>query len=65
MEPCEFCGSPVDRDGANTWRRVRGWVGGPKRNGFCLQDKPDAFAHDECVQHAKAGHAPDDVPMEF
>lgn len=65
MEPCEFCGLALARDDPKTWRRVRGWVGGPKRNGFCLQDKADAYAHDACIEQAKAGHSPDDVPMDF
>ncbi len=65
METCEFCGGDLRRDDATTWRRVRGWVGGPKKNGFCLQDKADAYAHDVCVQSAKAGHGPDDLPMDF
>lgn len=55
---CALCGNPVDPHAPSTWKRVRGWVGGPRKDSMRLREDTDEYAHDDCVQAVSKGQAP-------
>lgn len=60
---CSFCSLPVSPHDTQTWRKQTVWVGGPKRHGSRLAEDTGEFAHEECVEKAVKGIAPDLTPM--
>lgn len=56
---CVFCDEPVLPHDESTWKEVTGFVGGQHKDGMCLRQDTGCFAHDSCIQKAKAGQAPD------
>lgn len=65
MTNCYFCGTYVDPDAPDTWKRQAVWVGGPKKNNAKLAESTGELGHDLCVKKAAAGHAPDQPEIEF
>jgi len=62
MIACPFCGKPIDPTSDRTWRRVEGWerkapAASTRRGGsdIALREPLDEYAHDRCIQLAKAG----------
>lgn len=41
------------------WKQVKGWVHGPKAHGLTLREYTDEYAHNACVNKARAGQAAD------
>lgn len=58
-ESCYFCTGPVNPHDSTTWKQVIGWVGGPRKDGMTLREDTKKYAHDHCVQKARAGQAED------
>jgi hypothetical protein len=56
---CQFCGKKVDKDNPDNWHALYGWVHGTKKDGLTLRNYTGALAHDECIQKANKGQAPD------
>ena len=61
--PCSFCGGPVNPHDIGTWKRVQGWVHGPKADSMTMREYTGEYAHDHCVKKAKTGQAPDQPDM--
>lgn len=59
IDSCYFCKNPVVREAPDTWKRVEGWVGGPKKDSMRLRSDMGDYAHDECVQRVILGMPPD------
>lgn len=56
---CLLCGGDLNPYDLGTWKRVTGWVGGPRKDAMTMREDTGEFAHDSCVHKAKAGQAPD------
>jgi len=57
------CGEPVNPHDAGTWKEVKGFVGGPRKDSMRLREDTGNYAHDHCVAKAAAGAAPDQVEL--
>lgn len=53
------CGKPVNPHDIGTWKEVRGWVGGPRKDSMRLREDTGRYAHASCVAKAQEGQAPD------
>lgn len=62
-ENCALCGEPVDRNDQSTWKEVRGWVGGPRKDSMRLREDTGRFAHNHCVAKLQSGQAIDQPSM--
>lgn len=49
----------VTLDDDTIWKQIKGWVHGPKAHGLTLREYTDEYAHDTCVNKARAGQASD------
>lgn len=59
-EECALgCGKPVNPHDVGTWKEVRGFVGGPKKDSMRLREDTGRYAHDACVQKMQEGQAVD------
>jgi len=59
-EECALgCGKPVNPHDISTWKEVRGWVGGPRKDSMRLREDTGRYAHDHCVAQMQKGQAPD------
>lgn len=57
-EPCALdCGKPVNPHDLGTWKEVRGFVGGPKKDHMRLREYTGRVAHDSCVAKLQEGQA--------
>lgn len=56
---CPLCSMPVDRYSPDTWKEVKGWVGGPRKDSMRLREDTDRYAHGECVIKLTQGQAVD------
>lgn len=56
---CFFCKGPVNPHDLGTWKRVSGWVGGPRKDAMTLREDTGDFAHEACVGKARAGQTSD------
>ena len=64
MAECALdCGRDVDEHADETWKEVRGFVGGPRKDSMRLREDTGRFAHAECVQRAQEGQAPGQETM--
>lgn len=63
-EPCYFCHGPVNPHDLNAYKQVVGWVHGKKRDSMTLREDTGKYAHEGCVNKAKAGQ-PVDQPDLF
>lgn len=62
--PCSLgCGNPVNPHDAGTWKKVTGYVGGPKKDSMRLREDTGEFAHDHCVAKLIEGQAVDQPSM--
>lgn len=59
LDCCVICGAPVNKHDADTWKRVMGFVRGPKSDGLTLRDYTGEYAHDHCIRDQQNGVAPD------
>jgi hypothetical protein len=59
------CGNPVNPHDVGTWKEVRGWVGGPRKDAMTLREDTGRYAHDHCVRKARKGQAPDQPELSF
>lgn len=55
---CPLCGERVDRWSVDTWKEVKGFVGGPKKDHMRLRADTGVYAHDACVKRLSQGQAP-------
>lgn len=62
-EACALCGKPVNPYDTGTWKEVRGWVGGPRKDSMRLREDTGRHAHDHCVAKLQAGQAIDQPSM--
>lgn len=60
---CPFCGNPVNQYDAGTWKKVTGWVGGPRKDSMRLREDVGEYAHDHCVQKQQRGIAADQTDL--
>ncbi len=62
---CPLCRELVHHadDDPTVWKRVTGWVGGPKKDSMRLRDDTGEFAHDECIKRVQRGQAPDQADL--
>lgn len=63
-ESCTFCKGPVNPHDQSTWKKVSGWVHGPRKDSMTLRQDTGEYAHSHCVEKAKAGQ-PVDQPDLF
>ena len=56
---CGLCGDMIDRHDTGVWKKVTGWVGGPKKDSMRLREDTGEVAHDDCVAKLQAGQAID------
>lgn len=62
--PCSLgCGNPVNPHDTGTWKKVTGYVGGPKKDSMRLREDTGEFAHDHCVAKLIEGQAIDQPSM--
>lgn len=61
--PCPFCGDPVNKYDKGVWKKVAGWVGGPRKDSMRLREDLNEYAHDHCVLKAQRGIAPDQADL--
>jgi hypothetical protein len=60
---CGLCGNPVDKNDPTTWKQVKGWVGGPRKDSMRLREDTGYYAHNDCVAKLQAGQAIDQESM--
>lgn len=58
-ETCPFCRGPVNPHDVGTWKKVTGWVHGPRKDSMTLREDTGDYAHDHCVAKEKAGQSVD------
>lgn len=56
---CPLCHESVDRFAPDTWKKVAGWVGGPKKDHMRLREDVGEYAHEGCVLRLSQGQAAD------
>lgn len=56
---CPLCNKPVDPEDPDTWKQVRGWVGGPRKDSMRLREDTGYFAHHDCVAKVQEGQSAD------
>jgi hypothetical protein len=56
---CPLCQGPIDLLQRTLWKEVKGFVGGPKSDSMVLRTDTGRMAHDDCIEKAKHGQAPD------
>ncbi len=59
MNLCSFCGMTVDSGQPHTWKEVRGWVRGPKKDSMTLREDTGRYAHEFCINKAREGQSSD------
>jgi hypothetical protein len=52
---CFFCKDPVNPHDLGTWKRVTGWVGGPRKDAMTMREDTGEYAHAGCVNKARDG----------
>ena len=57
------CGQPVNPYDASTWKKVTGFVGGPKKDSMRLREDTGEYAHDHCVAKVLEGQPANQVSM--
>ena len=57
------CGRPLNPHDIGVWKEVTGFVGGPKKDSMVLRTDTGRYAHNACVEKAKAGAAADQQDM--
>jgi hypothetical protein len=62
-DSCGLCGDPVDKNDPTTWKQVKGWVGGPRKDSMRLREDTGHYAHDKCVAKVQAGQTIDQPSM--
>lgn len=60
---CAFCHNPVNPHDIGTWKKVSGWVHGPKRDSMTMREDTGEYAHTHCILKAKAGQPVDQQEM--
>ena len=60
---CPFCGNRVSPTDKKVWKRVKGWVGGPRKDSMRLREDTGEYAHDACVKGVQEGHPPDQARL--
>lgn len=64
-EPCALnCGNPVNPHDIGVWKEVTGFVGGPKKDSMRLRTETGRHAHQQCVEKAQRGQAPDQPSLD-
>lgn len=58
-EECALCGHDLNPYDVGTWKEVKGWVGGPKKDSMRLREDTGRHAHNACVEKLQAGQAVD------
>ncbi len=59
-EECALgCGMPVNPHDEGTWKEVKGFVGGPKKDSMRLREDTGRHAHDACVAKVMEGQTVD------
>lgn len=61
---CALCQGPVNPHDLGTWKQVIGWVHGPRKDSMTLRQDTGLYAHEACIQKARAGQ-PQDQPDLF
>lgn len=62
--PCSLgCGNPVNPHDEGVWKKVTGYVGGPKKDSMRLREDTGEFAHSHCVARLLEGQAIDQESM--
>lgn len=62
--PCSLgCGNPVNPHDEGVWKKVTGYVGGPKKDSMRLREDTGEFAHAHCVARLLEGQAVDQASM--
>lgn len=56
---CPLCGERVEIHHPDTWKEVKGWVGGPRKDSMRLREDTGEYAHDKCVARLQDGQAVD------
>jgi hypothetical protein len=56
---CNICFQEVDPHAESTWKQVKGWVGGPRKDSMRLREDTGEFAHDACIEKLSNGIPPD------
>lgn len=62
-EICALCGNPLNPHDLGVWKKVTGWVGGPKKDSMRLREDTGEYAHNHCVQKLQEGQAIDQPTM--
>lgn len=57
------CGNPLNPYDEGTWKEVRGFVGGPRKDSMVLREDTGAFAHNSCIEKARRGQVADQPDM--
>jgi hypothetical protein len=59
-EPCALeCGNPVNPYDEGTYKQVKGWVHGKKKDSLTLREDTGLYAHQHCVLKVKEGQSID------
>jgi hypothetical protein len=53
------CGKPVNRHDESTYKQVRGWVHGKRKDSLTLREDTGEYAHEDCVKKTKEGQTVD------
>lgn len=56
---CPLCKQGVDKDEPTTYKEVKGWVGGPRKDSMRLREDTGRYAHEACVKKIASGQAID------
>lgn len=63
MATCTFCEGAVDPADPDTYKQVKVWVGGPRKNSSKMSQDTGLYGHPGCVNDAARGVAPDQPPL--
>ena len=58
-DTCALCSKDLNPHDVGTWKEVKGWVGGPRKDSMRLREDTGKFAHDHCVAKLQSGQAVD------
>jgi hypothetical protein len=65
---CCICDVRVSEHSDNTWKEVRGFVGGPHKDSMTARSNTGRFAHEQCVRKLSkrfSQPSPDQQELEF